>query len=155
MWWIFFLSFVNIESYNSSWRGLLITSPILYDFRGFVGSLISFTPLIECVLFFWRLICFLKVCSRKFLVSMFCDDVHQIAYTCNLFTGDGSHNSFYCFGYFIPMIIIHTLILFISVNSRFHVILFVDLYTYDTFLVPILWAKTPMGLLLCGKFTVA
>ena len=42
---LIFLWFENVESYHSDLKGLLTTSPILYDVGGFVGRLISLLPM--------------------------------------------------------------------------------------------------------------
>ena len=49
-------------------------------------------------------------------------------------------------GYFIPMAIIHTLVIFIAGKSRFHGILFVDWDTYDTLWCSEYWSTIKIGL---------
>ena len=105
-------SFLNVEPYHSAWRGLLTSSPMWYGAGVFIGSLISISPIVWLLIFLPRILLYMH-----YLVM--CIPL-RLSVICWLET-----SSITCFnyvGYFPPMLIIRTLVIFPAGNSLFCVI---------------------------------
>ena len=119
--WIFsiFSSSANIESYHWAIRIILKTSLILYGAGWFVGWILIFFLLLECILFGWIWICFLEDFLKIFLSlhSLMALFKLHLPFTCWL--DMYSMDFWLAVVSFITIIRIHTLVLFISGNARF------------------------------------
>ena len=122
-----FSSFASIESYHSSQRGFLTTSPMLSGVGGFLVRLITLFRIALIYLIWLKMDMFSWIFVIKISLSL-----------CAVITWTILHMSVRCWpdmvsmtcntivGYFLTMLIIHSLVIFIEDTARFHGVLFVD-----------------------------
>ena len=122
--------FVNIESYHSSWRGLLTTSPMWSGIGGFVGRLMSLFPMVSMCLIWLNMDLFSWIFSLKIFLPLCYVTTWILLYlTLICWLDMASVTCCTDVGYFLPILIIHTLVLFILGSSLFYGIFFTEIHS--------------------------
>ena len=121
------LWFTNIESHHSDPRGLLTTSPIWSGVGVFLVRIMIFSPiawmfiiLINIDMFYWRIFLTMFLSLRDVMTWIL------LNFPVRCWLDISSMNCGTVVGYFLPIMRIHTLVLFISGKERLQGILFVD-----------------------------
>ena len=127
-----FSSFGMIGSYQSGLRGILTTKQIWSGVGGFARIIMSLLY-ISCMFLIWFNI---DMFSWMFFLKMFLSMQAVFTRTLLYFPVDCCFDRYSItwwtvVGSFIPILIIHTLVLFIAIKSRFQGIFFADWEIYD------------------------